>query len=130
MDAKLPVVAHKSITLRIHIIYFHVVIFIRNVFHVHYSLAFFFHAFIAIHLLQQQTADDDYCRDKWKSHLSRLAVQIPMAIVWNVFMVAHTHVFYNIKAYHGYIFWCLFLESVCGMHFGQHANTIIFFSFL
>lgn len=103
---------------------------IDNNFHyVHYSLAFFFHASVAVQLLQQQPADDDYCCDKWKSHLSRLAVQIPMAIVWNAFIVAHSHVLYEIRTYHGYVFICLLLESVYGIHFGKHKNKIgvIFF---
>ncbi|KAL4148775.1 hypothetical protein QTP88_002934 [Uroleucon formosanum] len=57
-------------------------------------LAFFFHGAIAVRL-QQITSKDCYYDGK-TSYLARLAVQVPIAVVWNAFMVVHMHFLYDI----------------------------------
>lgn len=81
------------------------------------SLALTFHSVIAVQL--QRITSKYYYTDEWILHLSRLAIQIPAVIVCNVFMVVYMHGLYNIRAYHGYLFLCLVLESICGMHLGK-----------
>ncbi|VVC26483.1 AAA+ ATPase domain,P-loop containing nucleoside triphosphate hydrolase,ABC transporter-like [Cinara cedri] len=80
-------------------------------------LTFFFHASIAVRLMQ---VGGDYCYyGPWKWHLSRIAVQVPLAVVWNAFSVAYIHALYDISPHRYYVFLCLFLESVCGIHLGK-----------
>lgn len=85
------------------------------------SLAFFFHGAIAVRL-QQITSKDCYYDGK-TSYLARLAVQVPIAVVWNAFMVVHMHFLYDIISpdlY--YVFLGLLLVSFCGIHLGNKLD--------
>jgi len=81
-------------------------------------IAFFFNAMLAIHLMQAY--DNSHFYGEWKLHLSHLAVQIPMATTCNAVMVAVVNALYDIKAHPNYVFCCLMLESVCGIHLGKN----------
>ncbi|XP_029345544.1 uncharacterized protein LOC115034086 [Acyrthosiphon pisum] len=84
-------------------------------------LAFFFHGGIAVRL-QQVTGENCYY-DGRTSYLARLAVQVPIAIVWNAFMVVHVHFLYDIISPHlYYVFLGLLLVSVCGIHLGNKLD--------
>ncbi|CAI6368998.1 unnamed protein product [Macrosiphum euphorbiae] len=84
-------------------------------------LAFFFHGAIAVRL--QQVAGEDCYYDGRTSYLARLAVQVPIAVVWNAFMVLHVHLLYDIISPHiYYVFLGLLLVSVCGIHLGNELD--------
>lgn len=105
-----------SISLRSHNV---IILLYYNVCAYCISLTFFFHGAIAVRL-QQVTSRDCYYRGR-TSYLARFAVQVPIAVVWNAFMVVHVHYLYDISHAHlYYVFLGLLLVSVCGIQLGNY----------